>query len=83
MTGGGQAACEVIDIIAKKVGLNADELGLVFYGVDWDHSTKTASSPLADKIDEYFSKSGDKVKLKKRIDELEKENELLRQMLRG
>ncbi|MCL2563119.1 MAG: hypothetical protein FWE08_03690 [Oscillospiraceae bacterium] len=77
-----QAACEVIDIIAAKIGLNAEELGLNFYGVSRDSRTKTASSPLADRIDEYFDRSGDKVKLKKEISELKKENTLLRDMLR-
>lgn len=76
-----QAACEVIDIIARKVGIDPDKTGLCIYGVDWDGRTKTASSPLADKIDEWFDKSGDKVKLKKRIDELENENRVLRSLV--
>lgn len=76
-----QAACEVIDIIARKVGIDPQESGLYLYGVDWDSKTKAASSPLADKIDSWFDKSGDKVKLKKRIDELENENQVLRSLI--
>ena len=76
-----QAACEVIDIIATKIGIDINEYGRCIYGVYWDHKTGIATSPLGDRIDEWFSKSGDKVKLKKRISELEKENELLRRML--
>jgi len=77
-----QAACEVIDLVTSRVGVNATELGLYLYGVTWDYNAKTASSPLVDKIDEWFDKSGDKVKMKKQLSELEKENTLLREMLR-
>lgn len=76
-----QAACEVIDIIAHRIGIDPEKSGLNLYGVQWDGKTKTASSPLADKIDEWFEKSGDKVKLKKRIDELENENQVLRSLV--
>lgn len=74
-----QAACEVIDIIADKVGLDPKDACL--YCVQWDHMTKTASSPIADKIDEWFNKSGDKAKLKKRIAELENENNVFRSVI--
>jgi len=77
-----QAACEVIDVIAKKLGFSEEDLGLHLYGVTLDADTKTATCNLADEMDKFFNKSGDKVKLKKRIDELEKENQLLRDMLR-
>lgn len=76
-----QAACEVIDIIARRVGIDPEKSSLCLYNVDWDSKTKTASSPLADKIDEWFDKSGDKVKLKKRLDELENENRVLRSII--
>ncbi|MCL2856157.1 MAG: hypothetical protein FWE19_00330 [Oscillospiraceae bacterium] len=77
-----QAACEVIDIIAEKVDVDADALGLNLYAADWNHKTQTASSPLADKIDQWLDKGGDKVKLKKRIAELEAENNVLRSLAR-
>ena len=82
-----QAACEVLDIVAAQIGVSSNDKGYTdtgrgYYGIDWDYSTKTASSVLADKISDYFDRSGDKVKLKKQISELEKENELLRKMLR-
>lgn len=76
-----QAACEVIDIIARKVGIDPEKSGLCLYGVNWDSKTKIASSHLADKIDEWFDRSGDKVKLKKRIGELENENQVLRSLI--
>lgn len=76
-----QAACEVIDIVALKVGIEPHKSEFSLYGVSWDSETKTASSPLADKIDEWFDKSGDKVKLKKRIAELENENNVLRSLV--
>ena len=44
-------------------------------------SNMDGSSPIIRKMEEYFSRSGEKVKLKKRIDELEKENALLRSLL--
>ena len=77
-----QAACEVIDIIAAKVGIDATSQGLYLYQVDWNSETETASSLLADKIDEWLSRSGDKVKLKKKISELESEVEVLKRLLR-
>jgi len=76
-----QAACEVIDIVARKVGIDPQESGLWLYGVDWDSKAKLASSPLADKIDEWISRGGDKAKLKKRISELEAENQVLRSLV--
>lgn len=76
-----QAACEVIDIIALKVGIDPEKSGLYLYSVDWDSRTSEASSPLANKIDDWFDKGGDKVKLKKRIDELENENQVLRSLV--
>lgn len=78
-----QAACEVIDIIAAKIGLDAGKTGNNYYGVNWNHESKTATSPLADRIDEWFDKSGDKVKLKKRIAELEQEVEVLKRILKN
>ena len=70
-----QAACEVIDLISSRVGVDADALGLNLYGLD------SEGSPLVNRLDDYFDRSGDKVKLKKRIDELENENRVLRSVI--
>ena len=71
-----QAAMDVIDLVAKQVNINPHNTGYWLYAPDCD-----GSSPIIKKIEEYFSRSGEKVKLKKRIDELEKENALLRSLL--
>lgn len=73
--GGLEKAREVIDVIAKKVDL--EDKGLWLYGLI------DGKSRIADKMDEYFSRSGDKVKMKKRLDELENENNILRSLLGG
>ncbi|MDL2280357.1 hypothetical protein LJC10_00690 [Selenomonadales bacterium OttesenSCG-928-I06] len=70
-----QAATDVIDLIAERVGLNNQDYCLYFL--------INGSSPIVKKIDEYFDRSGDKVKLKKRIDELENENAVLRSLIGG
>lgn len=72
-----QAAKGVIDIISARVGIDPDDTGYYLYSPDYN-----GSSPIVAKMDEYFSRSGDKVKLKKRIDELEEENRVLRSLLR-
>lgn len=71
-----QAAKDVIDLVAKQVNIDPDNTSFWLYAPDCD-----GSSPIIHKIEEYFSRSGEKVKLKKRIDELEKENALLRSLL--
>ena len=71
-----QAAKEVIDLIAERVGINPQDTGFFLYVPDYDDS-----SPLLRKIDEYFSRGVDKVKMKKHIDELENENQVLRKLI--
>lgn len=71
-----QAAKDVINMIAEYVGINPKNTGYYLYAPDYDDS-----SPLLEKIDEYFSRSGDKVKMKKRIEELENENSVLRSLI--
>lgn len=71
-----RAAREVIDMIAERIGIDPQNTSFWLYAPDFDDS-----SPIIAKIDEYFSRSGDKVKLKKRIDELESENAVLRSLL--
>ena len=71
-----QAAKEVIDLIAKRVGINPQDTSYYLYAPDYD-----GSSPLLKKIDEYFSRGGDKLKMKKHINELENENQVLRKLI--
>ncbi len=71
-----QAARDVIDLIARRVGIDPENTGFWLYALDADRS-----SPIVAKMDDYFSRSGDKVKLKKRIDELEQENSVLRSLI--
>lgn len=71
-----QAAKEVIDLIAKRIGIDPQDTCYFLYAPDYD-----GSSPLLRKIDEYLSRGGDKVKMKKRIDELENENQVLRSLI--
>lgn len=70
-----QSAKDVIDLVAKRIGIDPDDTDHWLYGL------VDGRSPLADKLDEYFDRSGDKVKLKKRIDELETENSVLRSLI--
>lgn len=70
------AACEVIDIIARKVGIDPDDTGYMLYIPEFD-----GSSPIVRKIDELFSRSGEKAQLKRRVQELEQENSILRSLI--
>ncbi len=71
-----QAAQEVIDIIAKQVGINPDNTGYWLYAPDCD-----GSSPILRRIEEWISRSGEKAQLKRRVQELEQENALLRSLI--
>lgn len=73
-----QAAKEVIDMIAEKVGIDPDKTGFWLYAPDTD-----GTSPILKRIDEWLSRSGEKAKLKRRLQELEKENTLLRSLIRN
>lgn len=68
-----QAAIAVIDLIADRLDLQDKGHSL--------YAPLNGSSPLVEKLDDYFDRSGDKVKLKKRIDELETENAVLRSLV--
>ena len=59
------------------VGIDPENTGLWLYALDCD-----GSSPIARKLEKYISRAGDKAKLKKRVDELENENRVLRSLLR-
>ena len=71
------AAQEVIDRIAEKVGINPENAGFWLYAPDC-----SGSSSIVRRIEEWVSRSGDKAKLKKRLQELEQENAVLRSLLR-
>lgn len=70
------AAQAVIDLLARKVGIDPEKCGLDLYVLEPD-----GTSPIAEKMDEYFSRSGEKAKLKRHIDELENENRILRSVV--
>lgn len=71
-----RAAREVIDLIARQVGIDPDDAGYWLYAPDLD-----GSSPIATQIETFLSRSGEKAKLKKRIKELENENAILRSII--
>ena len=73
-----QAAREVIDLVARKVGINPDDTSFWLYAPDID-----GKSPISDRIEEWVSRSGEKAKLKKRLQELEQENAILRSLLQN
>lgn len=72
-----QAAQEVIDLIAKQVGIDPKDTGFWLYAPDFDGTT-----PIVKRMEEWFSRSGEKAQLKRRLQELEQENKLLRSLLR-
>ena len=73
-----EAAREVIDMVAEAVGINPNNTGEWLYAPDYDDS-----SPIVRKMKEWLSRSGEKAQLKKRVDELTQENEILRSAIRG
>ena len=70
------AAMEVIDLIAKYVGIDPENASFWLYTPDAD-----GTSPITKRIEEWFSRSGEKAKLKRRIQELEQENSVLRSLI--
>ena len=71
-----EAARAVIDIISRQVGIDPDTTGGSLYDPNLD-----GSSDIAQRIEEWVSRSGDKAVLKKRVQELEQENLILRSLL--
>lgn len=71
-----EAAREVIDIIARAVGIDPDNSGFWLYSA---HDGGT--TPITDRIESWISHSGEKAKLKRRIQEVEQENAVLRSLL--
>lgn len=75
-----QSAKAVIDMVAKEVDVNPE--ATCVYGLS-QNGNGEFESPLVDKMRTWFDKSGDKVKLKKRISELEAQIDTLRTLLKG
>ena len=71
-----EAAREVMDIIAKAIGIDPQDTGFWLYTPNEDGTT-----PIIDRIESWFSRSGEKAQLKRRVQELEKENAILRSVL--
>ncbi len=71
-----RAAREVIDLIARQVGIDPEDTSYWLYAPDLD-----GSSPIAAQIESFLSRSGEKAKLKRRIKELEDENAVLRSLI--
>lgn len=69
----------MIDLVACELGIEPD---ITLYSLK-QQSDGNFSSPLIDEMRKLFDKSGDKVKLKKRIRELEAQVDALRAVLRG
>ena len=60
-----KSAKAVIDLIASEIDIDPEKCGLYLYVLD--QRCGEFESPLVNKIREWFDKSGEKVKLKKRI----------------
>lgn len=71
-----KSAKEVIDRVAREVNIDPEKTGLYLYGVGCDEDT-----PLVAEMRKWFDKSGDKVKMKKRIADLEAQVETLKALL--
>lgn len=77
-----KAAKDVIDMIALEIGIDPRNTGEYLYGPYQERSGEFRS-PIVEKMRMWFDKSGDKVKLKKRITELEAQLYALRAAIRG
>lgn len=71
-----QAACEVINLIAREVGIDPERTSFWLYTPEFD-----GSSPIVKRIEDCISRSGEKAQLKKRLQELEQENAVLRSLV--
>lgn len=69
-----QAVKEVIDLVAKEIGIA--NKGYYLYGLHLDNR-----HPIIDAVRDYLSRGGNKVEMKKRIAELENENAVLRSLI--
>lgn len=71
-----EAGKKVIDTIAEAVGIDPENAGWFLYALDNDEK-----SPIVERINEWVSRGGEKAKLKRRVEELTKENEFLRSLI--
>lgn len=71
-----QAAKDVINLIAKLVGIDPENSGFWLYSPDAD-----GTAIIVKRIEDWVSRSGEKAQLKKRVQELEQENAILRSLL--
>lgn len=71
-----EAAKAVIDVIARQIGINPDNCGFWLYAPNVD-----GTSPISERIENWLSRSGEKAQLKRRIQELESENAVLRSLI--
>lgn len=71
-----EAAKAVIDIIARQIGINPEDCGFWLYAPNAD-----GTSPISERIESWLSRSGEKSQLKRRIQELENENAILRSLI--
>lgn len=71
-----QAAREVIDLIAKQVGINPENTSYWLYALEVDGTT-----PIVKRMEEWFSRRGEKAQLKRRLQELEQENSYLKSLI--
>ena len=71
-----QAAKEVIDQIAKEVGIDPENTSFWLYAPESD-----GYSPIVNRIKGWVSRSGEKAQLKKKLQKLEQENAVLRSLL--
>ena len=76
-----QSAKAVIDLIAKELSIDPENCDICLYGLS--QNGDEFRSPLVDKMLAWFDRSGDKVKMKKRIAELEGQLEALRLAIGG
>lgn len=78
-----EAAHEVIDMIARRVGIDPDNCGdwlyAPYYGIETEDGGDTCA--ILRRLDEYLSRAGEKAQLKKRVKELEQENAVLRSLI--
>ncbi|MBQ1413811.1 MAG: hypothetical protein IIY93_11550 [Clostridia bacterium] len=78
-----EAAHEVIDMIAKRVGIDPDNCGEWLYApyIGAENEDGGDTCAILRRLDEYLSRAGEKAQLKKRVKELEQENAVLRSLI--
>lgn len=76
-----KAAKDVIDTIAKKVGIDPESCGINLYVPYYTDDEGETVSDVGRKLDELLERSGDKAQLKRRTQELENENRVLRSLI--